>query len=528
MAALLVSAKGGIIGVLANRPKAEELHGQGVPAGLPVATLLDLLTRLTAASETTSIREFRAHVRAAARSASSSTAATRVQSQGNGMLVDGQRVTIMGLGHFGGGAAAARWLARQGARVTVTDLADESHLADALATLRGVPLTFHLGEHRDVDFRQAQLLVVNPAVKPGNRLVALAAAAGARITSEIELFLDACPAPVIGVTGSNGKSTTAAMTAAILRADGRRTWLGGNIGQSLLERLPEIAADHWVVLELSSFQLWYLTPAARGPQVAVVTNCTPNHLNWHPDFAHYVAAKQRLLTLQSPTALAVLNTADPQVAGWEHLVRGRLATPWADEQIPPLGVPGMHNRTNAACAAAAAAGVGCSAAAIARGLSEFTALEQRLELVATIGGRRFYNDSSATTPESTIEALRSLPPPIWLLAGGTDKGADLGPLLATIAAHAQGAAFYGAVGPRLYERLNGLKSNVQATVTQDLNEALAWCVQRAPRAASIVLSPGFSSHDQFTNYRERGARFTDLVRTLAGGPGRMDTASATW
>jgi UDP-N-acetylmuramoylalanine--D-glutamate ligase len=249
--------------------------------------------------------------------------------------------------------------------------------------------------------------------------------------------------------------------------------------------------------------------------VAVVTNCTPNHLNWHPDFAHYVAAKQRLLALQSSSGLAVLNTADPQVAGWRHLVRGRLAVPWADEQIPPLLVPGTHNRINAACAAAAAAGVGCSAAAIRRGLSAFTALEQRLELVATIGGRQFYNDSSATTPESTIEALRSLPPPIWLLAGGTDKGADLGPLLATIAACAQGVALFGAIGPMLHRRLSALASNVQATVTPRLDEALDWCWQRASRGASIVLSPGFSSHDQFTNYRERGARFAALVHTLA-------------
>jgi len=437
---------------------------------------------------------------------------------GNGVRVDGQRVTIMGLGHFGGGAAAARWLARQGARVTVTDLADEARLADTLATLRGEPITFHLGGHRDEDFLQAQLLVVNPAVKPDDRLVALAAAAGARLTSEIELFLSACPAPVIAVTGSNGKSTTTAMTAATLRADGRQTWLGGNIGQSLLERLPEIAADHWVVLELSSFQLWHLSADARGPRVAVVTNCTPNHLNWHPNFAHYVAAKQRLLTLQSPADLAVLNTADREVASWKHLVQGRLLGPLADEQIPPLLVPGTHNRINAACAAAAAAGVGCSAAAIARGLSTFTALEQRLELVGTIGGRRFYNDSSATTPESTIEALRSLPPPIWLLAGGTDKGADLGPLLATIAAHAQGAALFGAVGPMLHRHLTVLASNVQTTVTQRLDEALDWCWQRAPVGASIVLSPGFSSHDQFTNYRERGVRFTALVHALAETP----------
>lgn len=431
--------------------------------------------------------------------------------------MDGQRVTIMGLGHFGGGAAAARWLAHQGARVTVTDVADASRLAEAVAVLGGESIVFHLGEHREDDFRQAELLVVNPAVKPDHPLVDLAARSGARITSEIELFFAACPAPVIGVTGSNGKSTTAAMTAAILQADGRRTWLGGNIGQSLLEQLDQITGDDWVVLELSSFQLWHLSAGARGPEVAVVTNCTPNHLNWHPDFAHYVAAKQRILDLQPAHGSAVLNPGDPEVATWASRVRGRRMAPLTDDRIPPLGVPGAHNRVNAACAAAAAEAVGCGPAAIENGLREFAGLEQRLERVAVIAGRQFYNDSSATTPESTIEALRSLPEPMWLLAGGSDKGADLGPLLTAIAEHARGVAFYGAVGPSLHTRFSAGSLHTPSTFTPRLAEALSWCWDRSRPGDTIVLSPAFSSHDQFTNYRQRGAAFVELVRAL-GSP----------
>jgi UDP-N-acetylmuramoylalanine--D-glutamate ligase len=224
-----------------------------------------------------------------------------------------------------------------------------------------------------------------------------------------------------------------------------------------------------------------------------------------------VAAKQRILSLQPPAAAAVLNTGDAEVARWTPLVRGRLLAPLPDDQFPPLGVPGSHNRLNAACAAAAAVAIGCSPQAIDRGLREFAGLEQRLELVATVANRRLINDSSATTPESTIEALRSLPKPIWLLTGGSDKGADLEPMLAAIAEHAHGAACYGAVGQVLQRRL---ASHIQSTFTPRLADALAWCWQRSQPGDTIVLSPGFASHDQFTNYRQRGAAFVALVEQL--------------
>ena len=298
----------------------------------------------------------------------------------------------MGLGHFGGGVAAARWLARQGAVVTVTDLADETMLAAAVASLKGEPIAaLHLGGHREEDFRQTDLVVVNPAVRPGNPFLQIARDGGARLSSEIELFLEACPARMIGVTGSNGKSTTAAMTAAILRADGRPTWLGGNLGGSLLDRLPEMRRDGWVALELSSFQLWHLSSHAPLPQLAVVTGCSPNHLDWHGTYEHYVAAKQRILTGQTGGDLAVLNTYDAEVATWGSLGQGRLLPLPPLSDIPPLAVPGEHNRINAACAAAAAAGAGCDAAAIRRGLESFHGLPQRLERFAVVAGRSFYN-----------------------------------------------------------------------------------------------------------------------------------------
>ncbi|MBN2477022.1 MAG: UDP-N-acetylmuramoyl-L-alanine--D-glutamate ligase [Pirellulales bacterium] len=427
----------------------------------------------------------------------------------------------MGLGHFGGGVAAARWLARQGAVVTVTDLADEHVLAESLALLRREPIgRLRLGGHREEDFRNADLVVVNPAVRPGDPLLELARLAGARLTSEIQLFLEACPASVVGITGSNGKSTTAAMIAAILQADGRRTWLGGNIGNSLLCQLDEISPEDWAVLELSSFQLWHLGPEVPLPQVAVVTNCTPNHLNWHDSYEDYMAAKQRIVSRQRAEDLAVLNDRDAEVRRWSHLVRGRRLPLVPPDNVPPLTIPGEHNRINAACAAAAALGVGCSESSVRRGLRSFRGLPQRLEPMAVIAGRRFYSDASATTPESTVAALQSLEGPIWLLAGGSDKGCDFRPLGRAIAENARGTALFGEVRETLHGCITTWAPTADCVSTESLSEALHWCWERSGPGDAILLSPACPSGLPFTNYRQRGRLFEDLARRLVAQPNR--------
>lgn len=433
------------------------------------------------------------------------------------MPVRGLRVTVMGLGRFGGGAAVARWLARQGAAVTVTDLADGQTLTGSLAALDGEPIAaFHLGGHRQEDFRGADLVVVNPAVRPGDRFVQSAVDSGAQVTSEMELFLRACPAHVVGVTGSNGKSTTAAMIAAILRADGRRAWLVGNIGRSLLDELDRIGREEWVVLELSSFQLYHLGRDVPMPEVAVVTNCTPNHLNWHGTYPHYVAAKQKILRGQTERHLAVLNPADSEVSAWAGLVRGKLLPLVSPERLPPLRAPGEHNRVNAACAATVAIGVGCTQEAVDKALAEFGGLPGRLEIVAEVAGRRLYNDTTSTTPEATIAALEALEGPMWLLAGGADKGSDFTPLIAPIARQARGAAFFGAIGKNLAQRVAATGADLRCQSTETLDEAFRWCWEHSRPGDSIVLSPACSSHDQFLNFQHRGEAFLALVRALQG------------
>ncbi len=426
-----------------------------------------------------------------------------------------QRATIMGLGHFGGGVAVARWLAQQGARVTITDAAAEESMAESMAELRDVPIAAcrFAGHHQD-DFRHADLIVVNPAVKPSSEWLAIAQRSGARLCTELELFLEHCPAPVVGVTGSNGKSTTAAMIAAILQAAGKPTFLGGNIGGSLLPQLPAITPDAAVVLEISSFQLWHFSPAVRMPHVAVVTGCSPNHLDWHADYGEYVRTKQRLIAEQQPNDYAVLNTFDAEVRQWTTVARGRQVSLPALADLPPLRVPGEHNRINAACAAAAAIAAGCTWDDCRRGLTDFTALPQRLELVATIDDRLFYNDSTATTPESTIAALRAIDRPVWLLAGGKSKGFDFQPMLVEVVARTKGAAFFGSAGEELRAGAATASPPFPCIAAETLENALAWCWQRSRPGDAILLSPACASTDQFRNFRHRGECFEALVRGL--------------
>ena len=250
-----------------------------------------------------------------------------------------------------------------------------------------------------------------------------------------------------------------------------------------MDHLDEIGPDDGVVLELSSFQLWYLRPETRLPHIGVITSFSPNHLDWHASMDEYAAAKQILLQRQRPDDLAVLNTHDRRLASWDRLVRGRLLPLVADDVLPRLPVPGWHNRMNAACAATAALGAGCSRDAIDRGLQSFRGLPQRMELIAQIEGRTFYNDSTSTTPESTIAALESVGKPAFLLAGGRDKGFDFTEMVETIGRMAVGAAFFGEIGPKLHDRLQASHVDCLSIAVPTLDEALDWCWQQFPSPA---------------------------------------------
>ncbi len=422
-----------------------------------------------------------------------------------------RHVTAMGLGRHGGGLGAARYLAQQGARVTISDTANADVLSESLAQLADVAVhALHLGGHDERDFRAAEVVVVNPAVRPDHPCLQIARTAGAELTSEIELFLQRCGARAIGVSGSNGKSTTVTMLAEMLRAGGHRTWLGGNIGGSLLGELDRMTAEDWVVLELSSFQLAHLTAVARLPEIAVLTNCTPNHLDWHGTQAEYAAAKRRLLDCSS----VICNLHDPVVTSWQRDCKRVARSGWDLDRIPRLLVPGEHNRQNAACAAAAAEAAGISPGVIRQRLAEYRGLPYRIECVCQVRGRTFYNDSKATSPGATIAALAAVEGPVWLLAGGAAKGTCFDKLAATAAKRTRGIAVFGQARNRLQASIAACDRNHPLHAGETMEEALAWCYENSAPGESVLLSPACASFDQFRDFEDRGRRFVQLVDQL--------------
>ena len=465
----------------------------------------------------------------------------------------GRTVTVMGLGGFGGGIGAVRFLCESGAKVIVTDLRSESELRSSLAQLDpSWPVTLRLGRHDEADFRDTDLVVVSPAVPKESPYLAVARDCGVPLTSEMNLFWERNRGRVIAVTGSNGKSTTTAMIHAILKraletAPNRRRdistcWLGGNIGISLLPEVQRIQPDDWVVLELSSFQLEDLAPLRPRPEIAVVTNFSPNHLDRHGTVAAYRAAKQNLLRWQTAEQFAVVNTLS-EVASWPTAATrlqfgpndesrygvfgkgsdllARLPADLGGENTLPLGrwlrLPGTHNWQNAQAAIAATLAAGASVEAIEAGLSNFRGLPHRLEFVAEVAGRRCFNDSKSTTPEATVLALQSFDKPIVLLAGGYDKQIDLSAIATTAVSRCRAVALLGQTGSELGKLIEAAAraANVSGPTCrgfESLEPAVAWSLQVSAPSDVVLLSPGCASYDWFQNYIERGEAFSAAVR----------------
>lgn len=447
----------------------------------------------------------------------------------------GRRVTVMGLGRFGGGVGATRFLAQRGARVTVTDVADESALADSLREISDLRIErLRLGGHAEEDFRNVDLVVASPAVPIDHPLLIAARTAGVPVTTEIGLFWAHCRGRVVGVTGSVGKSTTSAMIHVILADAGRTAWFGGNIGVSLLPEVDRIGPDDWVVLELSSFQLEHLAPQQPRPAVAVVTNLRPNHLDRHGTIEAYRSAKQNLLRWQTVEDVAVLNADDPDVAAWPTAARrtffgkeppARSVEPGVflsggdlvfqdgtARRLPlRLNVPGGHHRRNAAAAAAAGITCGVAPEEIVSALAGFRALPHRLEVVGEFAGRLWVNDSKATTPESAVAALRSFDRPVRLVAGGADKGVDLAPLADAVAACGASVYLSGRTAQAI-ETLLADRGHRSIRIVESFDDSVAAAWEDSRPGDVILLSPACASWGQFRDYRERGRRFAELAR----------------
>ncbi len=459
----------------------------------------------------------------------------------NGVLMDfeGKRATIIGLAREG--TALARFLAEQGAIVTVSDLKSEEELQENIAQLKGLPIRFVLGGHPGTILDQTGVLFLSPGVPLAAPIVAEAKRRGIPISSETRLFTQLCPAPIIGITGSSGKTTTVSLVGQMLKASGFRTWVGGNIGQPLIGYLEEIESTDKVVMELSSFQLEIME---WSPHVAAILNITPNHLDRHPSMEAYTEAKLNILRFQQPGDVAVLSSKlkaqssklkarvvnfslNEEVEQGAFLRDGEIILRLGDTEqricsADEIKLLGRHNLENVLAACAIAGVAGASRQAMADVATTFEGVEHRLELVREVGGVRYYNDSIATTPERTVAALRSFDQPIVLLAGGRDKHLPWDEMARLTLEKVRRLVLFGEAAPIIEKAVR--IANFELRGSRDLGEFVHRCqmleeaVEVAAREARpgdvVLLAPGGTSFDAFRDFAERGERFRELVKAL--------------
>ena len=454
----------------------------------------------------------------------------------------GMRVVVLGLARQG--KAMARYLAEHGAEVTVSDLKTATELAHSTLELDDLDLRFVFGSHPPQLIEGADLLCLSGGVPAGLPLAKQAREMGIRVANDAQIFMEASPAPSIGITGSAGKSTVTAlvgqMANAAVLAGTRRGWVGGNIGRPLIAELDHIREIDLVVIELSSFQLELMTIS---PHIAAILNITPNHLDRHGTMEAYAAAKRRILEFQTPDDTAVLGTEDP--AGWElrQVARGRvLVFGWSPTagyegahlegeeirlrlegresavcSVEAVNLRGRHNLLNVLAACAIGAAGGLPLEALEAGIRAFTGLPHRLELVRRVRDVDWYNDSIATAPERVMAAIDAFDRPLVLLAGGRDKDLPWERLAALIVKRVDHLVLFGEVAEKVEKAIanHGPQDRPYSVDrTSDL-EAAVWAADRVAEPGDVVLlAPGGTSFDEFPDFEARGERFRELVRGL--------------
>lgn len=448
------------------------------------------------------------------------------------MNLDGRNVLVVGLARTG--EATAAFLLRRGARVTVTESKSRAELGSKAETWVRRGVTLEAGGHTPAAFLEADLIIPSPGVP---RLPEIAAARdrGIPVWSEIELASRFLKGSIVGLTGTNGKSTTTTLLHRILKDAGRPAFLAGNIGTPLISFVDRSRDDHLYVTEISSFQLEYIH--AFRARLALVLNLSGNHLDWHGTMDDYAAAKAKLVLGQKAGDAAVLNREDARVWAWKEAAvsdvfafsgkrpvrRGAFVRDgWVvvrdggDERrilpVSEIKLPGLHNRENVLAAAAAARILGVAPFRIRASVRGFRGLEHRLEPVATVRGVSFINDSKATTVDATLKALAGFTRPVVLILGGKDKGSDFRPLRKAVRRGVKAVVLVGSAREKIREALAGTVPLIEADTYPE--------VVRAARAAAapgdiVLLAPACTSWDMFRNFEERGRVFKREVRRLA-------------
>jgi UDP-N-acetylmuramoylalanine--D-glutamate ligase len=448
------------------------------------------------------------------------------------MDLQGKKVLVVGLARTG--IATVKFLRAKGSLVTTTEVRPKEEMEEALQELRGMDIKAEWGGHRAETFLKQDLIVVSPGVDLSIEPIQNAIRGRVRVISEIELAYHFIHIPIIAVTGTNGKTTTTLLIGEMLKEDGKKVGVGGNVGEPLI--LFADGKDRWEVLvvEISSFQLEAIETFR--PRISVLLNITEDHLDRYPSYDNYIGAKVRIFANQNSGDLAVLNRDDPIVMQYQEKVKAKkvlfslrekleegaflngqtiflkLGEKGEEYSLAKTPLKGIHNVENMMAALAAARAFGCSEKAIQGVLNRFEGLEHRLEFVREIKGVRFYNDSKGTNVGSVVKSLQSFSGPVILIAGGKDKNGDLNPLKELIQKRVKHLILIGEAKERMNRELGGL---TDTAVAKTMEEAVFLAHQKAKGGEVVLLSPACSSFDMFKDYKERGKVFKEAVNKLS-------------
>jgi UDP-N-acetylmuramoylalanine--D-glutamate ligase len=444
-----------------------------------------------------------------------------------------KRVLVVGLGKSGLGAA--QFLKQRGARVTVSDARPAMLIAE-LSDLLDQGFMVEAGSHGLLTFRRQDLIVVSPGVPMSTPELMQVRAMGAHIIGELELGAQFLQGEVIAITGSNGKTTTTTLVEEILKAAGRPTLVGGNIGLPVTALVADSVAESWSVIEVSSFQLE--TVETFKPRIAMVLNITPDHLDRHGNFAAYAAAKARITEFQTAEDFLVLNGEDKETQMIAAKTKAQIY--WFSARRPikqgtfvhgesiffvanegakaepvmpvrEISLAGAHNVENVLAAVCAARLAGIASETIRSAVAAFKAVEHRLEFVRYVGGVRYYNDSKATNVDATMKAIEAFPSGIHLILGGKDKNSDYRVLEPLLRERVKTVITIGSAAEKIEHQLNGV---VKIEAAQTLERAVALAHETAKAGDAVLLAPACASFDQFENYEQRGRVFKELVAAL--------------
>lgn len=444
----------------------------------------------------------------------------------------GKNILVIGLGKTG--IASARFLLGQGANVFVTDAKPFPELKDAFSEIGSVSENWKFCEYDTDILTKIELIIPSPGVPPSNMILAGAVERNIPVVSEIELAYRFLKPPMIAITGTNGKTTTTTLIGNILAKEGKKVFVGGNIGNPLIGYIDGKQEDEFAVVEVSSFQLQWIH--SFRPSVAILLNTTCDHVDYHGSFEAYRNAKERIFENQGESDLAILNADDPRA--WDlskslhanvqffsisaHGSRGMFldhnslvhyTTQNEREEYPldMIHIPGFHNIENVMAAVMAARYCGCSRDNIISAMRDFKGIAHRIEFTDEKNGVAFYDDSKGTNVGAVVRALETFSRPIILLLGGRDKEGDFGTLSALLSAKVKELVLFGEARDRIDSLIGGIVKTTKATT---LREAIEIAHRHSSSGDIVLLSPGCASFDEFSNYKERGRFFKDVVKNL--------------